>query len=247
MSYYVFLVAALAVAGVGCLLRRRAQFWGQAMMVAGGIGCLVCIGWQVRQTLFAPEPKAPDRGQAVVGYYLANQVLSQIPSTEGTIVLFFPPESVLDEETVGTYAGTFSRVLRGCPGLNVQVLTLAAPAKAAKAGRISLTSFQQAVSNVPPALAYVSFAGVPADIENFRSAEGQPTPDFYVYDPWGTTNWLAALKRGRIKTVIVPRPDIHYQAGEDVSGPPGEVFQQLYLMATPATADEIAPKLRPAQ
>jgi len=242
MTYYVSLVLALAIAGVGCVVRRRSVFWGQAMMVAGCIGCVGCIAWQVRQTLFTPEAKGPDRGQAVVGYYLANQVLSKIPENEGSILLFFPPDSVMDSERVGTYAGTFSRVLGACPGLKVHALTLAVPDRAAKAGQIDLASFQRAASNAPSALAYVSFAGVPADIENFRHAEAQP-PGFFVFDPWGTTNWLAALRKGRVSTVIIPRPDVQPGAGDEISGEPAEVFKQLYLMATPATADEIAAKL----
>jgi hypothetical protein len=243
MTYYILLLLALALAALGYFLRRRSAFWGQAMILVGCAGCFACVFWQVRQTLFTPEAKGPDRGQAVVGYFLANQVLSQIPGTEGSVVLFFPPESVLDSEKVGTYAGTFSRVLRGCPGLKVHVLTLAVPDRAARAGRIPLASFQQAASNAPPALAYVSFAGVPSDIEKFGRKEQSSPPSFFVFDPWGTTNWLAALKSSRVKTVIIPRPDVHAEPGEEISGEPGEVFKQLYLIATPATADDIAGKM----
>ncbi len=243
VTYYFFLVLALAVAGAGCLVRRRSFLWGQRMIIAGCLGCVGCVAWQIRQNLFSSSAKGPDRGQAVVGYFLANQVLGEAGNQQGAVVLFFPPDNVLDAETVGTYAGTFSRVLRGFPGLKVQVLTLAAPAKAAKAGLIPLAAFQRATSNAPPAVAYVSFAGVPADIENFLPTAGPRGPGFFVFDPWRTTNWLGALRKGQVRSVIVPRPGIHPDPDSEISGEPHEVFNRLYLMATPATADKIAAEL----
>jgi hypothetical protein len=243
MTYYFILGLALAVAGSGYLARRRSSFWGQGMMIAGCLGCAGCLAWQIRQNLFSPSAKGPDRSQAVVGYFLANQVLREAGNQQGSVVLFFTPESVLDAETVGTYAGTFSRVLRGFPALKVQVLTLAVPSKAAKAGLIPLTAFQQATSNAPSAVAYVSFAGVPADIDRFLPMSGQGGPGFFVFDPWKTTNWLGALRAGRVRSVIVPRPGVHPGPDSEISGAPDEVFNQLYLMATPETADQIAAEL----
>jgi hypothetical protein len=241
MVYFLLLVSALAVAAAGIWARQRWVFAGQTMMIVGAVGCIACITWQVRHTVLQPTPAGPDRGQAVVGYFLANQVLSEVGNQQGPILLFFPPESVFDEETVGTYAGTFSRVLRGFPALKVQVLTLAVPAKAAKAGLFSLRTFQEAAAKNPAAIAYVSFAGVPVDIAKFQPT-GAPAgaPRFYVFDPWGTTNWLSALREGVVRSVIVPRPGVRHTTGDEVSGEPGTVFNQLYLQATPATADQIA-------
>jgi hypothetical protein len=224
-------------------VRRRSYLWGQVLLVAGCLGCARCLAWQIRQNLFSTSSKGPDRGQAVVGYFLANQVLGEAGNQQGSVVLFFPPDSVLDAETVGTYAGTFSRVLRGFPGLKVQMLTLAVPSKAAKAGLIPLAAFQQATSNAPPAVGYVSFAGVPADIENFLPTAGQRGPGFFVFDPWRTTNWLGALRSGRVRSVIVPRLGVRTAPDSEISCEPREVFSRLYLMATPATADKIAAEL----
>ena len=99
------------------------------------------------------------------------------------------------------------------------------------------------MSNAPPAVAYVSFAGVPADIENLLAMARPQSPACFVFDPWGTTNWLTALKQGRIRTVIVPRPGVNSPAGGEIVGEPNEVFNRLYLMATPATADQTAAQL----
>ncbi len=244
MTYYLVLFGALAVALVGFVVRRRSAIWGQGMIVLGCLGGIGGIAWQIRQTIFSGETAGPDRGQAVVGYVLANRVLADIGLQPGKVVLLFPPESVLDGETVGTYAGTFSRVLRAFPDLKVEVRTLAVPAKAARTGRLPLKAFQASCSNAPPAVACVSFAGVPADIENLQTAGQQSGPPFFVFDPWATTNWLGALKKGRIRTVIVPRPGVRHAPGSEISGEPQEVFDRLYLLATPASADEIAVALQ---
>ncbi len=241
MIYYCFLLGALAVAGLGAWVRRRAASLGHAMIILGVVGCLVCIGWRIRQTLLPPDGSGPDRGQAVVAYYLAQQVLAEVGNQRGSLVLFFPPESVFDADTTGTYAGTFARVLRGFPGLRVEVFALDAPRKAARAGKFTLAAFQQAAFKAnQPIVACVSFAGVPGDIANFATGGSKTEPAFFVFDPWGSTNWVSALKAGRVRSVVVPRPGLNRAASRNISGEPQEVFKQLYFMATPSTADQVA-------
>lgn len=210
------------------------------MIVAGCIACAGGLIWQMRSTVFAPTPKGPDRGQAVVSYYLAGQFLGETALRKGSVLLFFPPDAVMDEEAVGTYAGTFRRVLLGVPGLTVESVTLDVAAKAAKAGNIPISAFQHAITNSSPAVAYVSFAGVPAEIRNLPKEHRRP---LFVFDPWGTTNWVAAMKEGFIKTAIVPRPGV--KPGPDIVGEPYEAFGKLYLMATPSTLDKVLSELRP--
>lgn len=243
MTYYLSFGVLLAAVAVGIWVRPKHAFAGTLMIIAGCIGSVVCLGWQVRQSLFMPAVREPDRGQAVVGYFLANQLLAEIGNAEGRVLLFFPPDSVIDEEAVGTYAGTFKRVLRGFPRLEVQVLTLDVPRKAAKGGQIPLSAFRQVASNAPTAVAAVSFAGVPADIQDFLLAKDQSPPAFFVFDPWSTTNWLAAVKSGRVRCAIVLRPGMRPPSSEAISGEPREVFERFYLMATRANAEEIAGKL----
>ncbi len=243
MIYYLLLLSALAVAGLGCVVLRRSDMWGRAMIIAGCIGCAGCVAWQVWQTMFPPTPSAPDRGHAVVAYFMANHVLGSLSGRQGEILLIFPPESVFDQEAAGTFAGTFSRVLRGIPELKVQSFTLDVPSKAAKTGHIPLQSFQRAISQYPAAAAYVSFAGAPVGLDQESLFKQQTGPGFFVFDPWGTTNWLPALRHGEVRAVILPRPGMR-RAGEEIAGEPAEVFNHYYLLATPATADEVARQLQ---
>ena len=90
----------------------------------------------------------------------------------------------------------------------------------------------------------VSYAGVPADFETLFSA-GQPKiPPFYVFDPEGTTNWLGALKAGRIRAVVLPRPGVDPRGRETIAGMPETIFERFYLLATPANADQVAASLK---
>jgi hypothetical protein len=244
MTFFLILLSALAVGGLGCLVRRRSAFWGQSLIVLGCLGCAGALVWQVRQSLFQPQARGPNRAHAVVSFYLANQTLREVAGRHGLVVLIFPPARVLDEETAQSYARGFSPLLlRGHPELEVQVATLEAPAKAGKAGDLPLAAFKQVVARFPNALAFVSYGGVPADIDQLFPPEQTKPPAFCVFDPAGTTHWVSALKKGRVQMVIVPRPGVNPAAMAGIAGAPGEIFSQLYLLATPETADQIAAQL----
>lgn len=240
--FTLIIVLALGVAAFGCWLRRRFPNLGLLMVMIGILGCAASLFYQVRETLLTPAPKGPLRANAVVAYYLANQFLREPGNEQGTILLLFPPENAMDEDTVATYVDTFGRVLRGFPDFKIEVVRLKVPKKTAKLGRIPLEAFKEATSNAPPAIACVSFAGLPAEVE--KVLPGNQRLGFFAFDPWGTTNWIPALKKGLARVVIVPRPGIRPEVAAEAAGEPHEVFNQLYLLATPGSVDRIAEQLR---
>lgn len=246
MTYFLLLLAMFVVAGLGWLVRRRSLFWSQALIATGCVGCLAVMGWHVRETIFPPAPKPLNRAHAVVGFYLASQTQQEIAGRSGVVVLIFPPPAMLSATARQTYANGFSApLLRGHPELEVQIVTLGASAKGNSSAGAALAAFREALAKFPNALAYVAYAAVPADFaELFPSGQSRLTP-FFLFDPDGTTNWLKALKQGRIRSVIVPRPGMDHAKGAEVSGGPGELFSSFYLMATPANADQVASQLRP--
>jgi hypothetical protein len=241
MTYFLFVLAALAVAGIGCFLRRRSTLWGRGLIVLGCIGCVAVTGWQVRQTLFPAGMHVATHAHRVVGFCLASLAQREIAGQHGTVVLLLPPASALDGETPETYADSLRGPLRwGHPELEVQVATLEAPAKEAKAGTIHLAAFKSAMSKFPGALAFVSYASVPADFGTLFPPEGPAAPPVFVFDGKGTTNWVRPLVQRRIRSVIVPRPDAD---PAKASGRSGEIFGQLYYLAVPETAEQVAAKL----
>jgi hypothetical protein len=240
---YVLLIGALAVGGVGLGIRRRSAFWGQALVIAGCVGCVAVIAWQVRENLFPSNVKPPNRAHAVVGFFLASQAQREIAGQAGTVVLALPPTSILDSETAETYVNAFrAPLLRGHPELQVQVATFEVAAKEAKSGVIPLTSVKQAVEKHPNALAFVCFASLPAGIETL-STDPAKVPPILAFDASGSTNWVTALVQRRLRCVIVPRPNVNPNTAGDVAGMPGEIFGRLYYLATPDTAEQIAAAL----
>jgi hypothetical protein len=244
MTYFLAVAVALMIAGIGWGLRRRFAVLGQGLMVLGCVGCLGVLGWQIRESLFSEDNQPPNRAHAGVSFFLANQTQSAIAGQRGIIVLVFPPTSALDAESAESYANAFrAPLLRGHPEWDVQIATLEAPAKEARAGRMPLAAFQQLIAKYPGALAFACFAAVPPDIETLFSSDQKAMAPWFLFDPQGSTNWVKALKQNRIRSVIVPRPDVNLAAAAGLAGMPGEIFSQLYLLATPSNAEQVAATL----
>jgi hypothetical protein len=238
---FLLLLAALVMSGVGVWMSRRWRVLGQLMMGLGGVGLVGVLALQVRQNLFPPPPKLPNRCNMAVSYCLANCLLGDLAGQSGNVVLLFPQRRLMDADTEQSFEEGFVLPLRHGRGkLHLKALRLEGGKR--DAGH-DLSTFKQALAQAQEALAIVSYAGAPSGFETLFSA-GQPKiAPLYVFDPEGTTNWLSALKQGRIRSVIVPRPGINPAAGAGLAGPPGEIFDQLYLLATPETADQVAAQL----
>jgi hypothetical protein len=238
---FLLLLAALVMSGVGVWMSRRWRVLGQVMMGLGGLGLIGVLALQVRQNLFPPQPKMPNRCNMAVSYCLANCLLGDLAGQSGNVVLLFPQRRLMDADTEQSYEEGFVLTLRHGRGkLHLKALRLEGGNRDAGHG---LSAFKQALAQTPEALAIVSYAGAPSGFETLFSA-GQPKiAPLYVFDPEGTTNWLSALKQGRIRSVIVPRPGVNPATTAGIAGPPGEIFDQLYLLATPETADQVAAQL----
>jgi hypothetical protein len=234
----VLLLAALAIAGVGALIGRRWRVFGQATMGLGGLGLIAVIVVQLRQNVFQPQPKLPNRYQMAVSHVLANSMLVDLAGQSGKVVLLFPRRRDMDEHTEDSYEEGFLPPLRhGRTKLDLKAVRLEGP-------NADLSAFKQALAQTPEAIAVISYAGVPPGFESLFPAAQQASLPFFVFDRDGTTHWLAALKTGRIRAVVVPRPGVDPHSAAGVAGMPDTIFDRFYLLATPANADEIAATLK---
>ena len=222
-------------------MSRRWRGLGQVMMGLGGLGLIAVVAVQVRQNLFPPQPKAPNRCNMAVSYCLANCLLGDLAGQRGNVVLLFPQRRLMDADTEQSYEEGFVLPLRHSGGnLHLKAVHLEGGDRDAAHG---LSALRQALAQSQEALAIVSYAGAPAGFQTLFSAEQPKIAPLYVFDPYGTTNWLSALKEGRVRSVIVPRPGFNPAAGAGIVGQPGEIFNQFYLLATPETADQVAAQL----
>jgi hypothetical protein len=237
MTFFL-LLAALAMAGAGVWMSRRWRILGQAMIALGGLALIGVIVLQFRQNVLPSRHTASRRNQMAASYGLANCLLEDAGSQGGKVVLLFPQRSDMDDDTEGIYADGFIPPLRhGRVKLDLKAVRLEGASR-------DLSAFKQALAQTPEAMAVVSYAGVPEGFETLYPA-GQPeSPSFYVLDSEGTTRWLGALKEGRIRAVVVPRPGVDARGGEEIAGRPETVFEKFYLLATQANADEVAAGLK---
>jgi hypothetical protein len=236
---FLLLLAALAVTGLGAWMSRRGHFAGQVLLGLGGVGLIGVIAVQVRQNLLNPQPRVRNRYEMAVSFRLANCLLEDMAGQSGSVILLFPQRSAMSADAEQNYEEGFVPPLRrGRAKLTLKAVHLEGPNR-------DLSAFKQALANAQGAMAVMSYAGAPAGFETLLSP-GQPgAPPFYVLDADGTTDWLPALKAGRIKAVVVPRPGVAARDWQTITGMPETVFDQYYLLATPANADEVAAALKP--
>lgn len=241
MTYYLLLLPGLVVVVLGLVVRRRAAAWGQGLLLAGCAICLGAFGWQVRQSFYVNVPKVPSRANTVVGYRFAMQLQAMLAGRTGKVVVLLPAS--LSAEAAESTAGAFSApLLRGHPELSVEVVRLESPKHGASSPAVDGAAFKHTLEKFADALAFVSYAGVPADMEKLFTA-APPRGVLLVYDPDGSANWLTPLKQKLILTVVVPRPDVDAAAAAGIAGLPGDIFDQLYWQATSPNADVIAARL----
>jgi hypothetical protein len=239
---FTLLVAALVLAGAGAGISRRWPVLGKVMMGLGGLGLIGIVASEVRQNLFSPQPKAPNRYEMAVSYCLANCMLGDLAGRSGSVVLLFPERRLMNADTEQSFEEGFIPPLRHARvALRVKALRL--EGRDRDGGR-GLSAFQKALAQARDAVAVVSYAGVPTGFERLFAA-GQPKiPTCYVFDPQGTTHWLPALKEGYIRAVVLPRPGMQARGQEEIAGMPQTIFERFYLLATPANAEQTAASLK---
>jgi hypothetical protein len=235
------LVGALVVSGLGAWVSRRWRGLGQALMVLGGLGLIGVLALQVRQNVFPPEPKAPGRCEMAVSGCLADCMMRDLSAQTGDVILLFPNRRFMAAETEQGYEAGFTLPLRHTHrGLHMKALHLEATQGKGGPG---LSEFKQALEQCQDALAVVSYAGAPAGLDALLAEQPKHAP-LYVFDPDGTTHWLAALKSGQIRAVILPRPGTSSRERSSATGMSQTVFDRFYLLATPQTADQVAAEIR---
>jgi hypothetical protein len=236
---FAFLLLSLAVSGVGAWMGRRWGVLGQVLMVVGGLSLIIIVAVQIRQNLFPPQEESPGRCELAVGSCLGNFVGSDFDGQSGTVILLFP--SQMSAHLEQSYEQGFELPLRhGHAALHLKALHLEVEKGQTACG---LAAFKQALAQVPDALAYVSYAGAPPEFDTLFSADQPTIAPFYVFDAQGTTNWLAPLKNGRVRAVVLPRPGVTPRAREAATGMPEAILDQFYLVATSQTADQVATQL----
>ena len=234
--FFLILLPAFVLMGVGFAVRRRSETAGN---VFAGLGVLVCIGaviWQARDTVFTPKNRIPAQDAIALNGVLSGMVQQDIYGKKGIVLLVFPNEKSMKEQTLEDLRNSFRGVLlRGHPEWDVETARL-------QSATGSANEFKAAIAQAKDIVAVVSYAGVPEDIASALPG-GAGSPSVFVFDPQGRTTWVAPLKQGKLRCVVVPRPDVDAKTRESIIGMPAENFGKLFYLATAANADQIASQL----
>ncbi len=229
-AYFLWLALFLAISLAGYLAARRNALVGRTLMAVGAIGCGVLVIRQVYQVAFGGAGRPMDRSIAAAAYYLGHELLGQLPSLEGDICLILPPDSSANQAVLDTAFDTFARVLAPLPTLRLKEASLRTKLRLVEEGRVPNEAFEQALQQVPDAIAYVSFAGVPSDVKRLSlCTKTNPVP-FLVFDPSGGRAWAEMIDQGRIRCVVVPRSELEGGLRGAAIGPPDEIFKERFLM-----------------
>lgn len=243
MTYFLWLLAGLALGAAGVWLRRTRPRTGAALAVVGAGAAIGAVGWQVRSSLFTAAPPALDRYSATVAYFMGQAVLDELRSFEGAVYMLLPPDRGHNARALDSLFNTFARVLAPVAGLRVQDIVVHASEREIQEGRVSLAAFDQALSRATGAVACVSFVGWPREAVKAPPVPAPSPPLLFVFDPAGGTAWQPSLRHGAIRRVIVARPDAVREQEGPLHGPPDELFQRFFLMVRPQDADRVAREL----
>lgn len=244
--YYALILAFVFVAVIGWFVRKRLPASGAALTGVGACGCIVVFGWQLLQFLPGSGLAVTNRSQSALAYVMGQQALQDLQAREGKIALIFPPEGAVDSSQLDSYFEAFARILLRSPKLGVEEVQLKIGIKEARRGQIPSASFLEAIESTREAVAFVSWVGWPPQGEELSVLDRKPRPNIYVYDPFNSTNWVSDLNAGRIKLVVIPRPDAEDRGDAPNVGGPGQIFNRDFIAVTPETlnssrSDAVAP------
>ncbi|MEW6156545.1 MAG: hypothetical protein AB1813_03895 [Verrucomicrobiota bacterium] len=229
---FVILIPLAALIAAGLVMRNRSPRLAPWFLATGSAGCLIVVGWLFYRELISAGPSGPDRPQAAVAYILGQQAARELIGKSGTVGIILSPK-MFSAETLDSQYDTFARVLLPFPDLSFKEITLKSSARAVREGTVPREDFEKLLSEETGMVAYVSFAGVPANVHELPPLQQKNPAPWFVYDPSGSTHWMTALQRGLIRAVAVPKPGMAGAKAERISGSPEEIFRKQFELITP--------------
>jgi len=228
IPFYLLLALAAVVSMAGVSIRRSKPTPSAVLIGAGAVLALAAIGWNVFVNVLDGGERKTDRFHSAVGYVMANRAIPSLAGKKGVVCMLMPKDSATTPEANDGLYEAFARVMLPL-GLEFKEATVETNARKLGSGAIPLEAFDEAAGQVPGAVAYVSFAGAPAGLENSALLKG--AAPLFIFDPAGSANWEPALKAGKVAFVVVPKaaPD----ANAPISGPPEQIFKAHFEVVTP--------------
>ena len=226
--YTFLLIGCLLLGGIGWLLRKKSTLTGQICIGASVAGCLALTVWQAMQSLGSAGVQRSHRGQASVGYTLAQQFLSDSKQRNGEIVLIFPPDKETPPAALDSFYEGYARVMARFRTLQLKEVTMDISSKAIDRGDVDAKALGDVISEHPNALAFVSWVGFPKSVDGIKLFERESFPPIYLYNPSTEQHWKSSMEAGIIQAVATAKVPTTSTPALPNPMNPQEFFKQNY-------------------
>lgn len=221
----------LLMALVGFIL-SQGQKSGRTGQVLKSCGLALVAGAGVWQSVRSWQPEnnqVIDRGQAALGYVMAQQLAGDLQKRDGSILLVMPQDGVADASSLDGFYESFARVLLRMPTLNVSEATLKTSRTELGDGSFSADELRKTLSQHQDPAAIILWTGYPseADTQGVLAEYSQKKTTIYTCDFFGTGNWKAGLENKTLVKAFVPLAGVELESVPDGS-PPETIFRLLY-------------------
>lgn len=226
------------IGGIGFLLAlvgfvlSQSQKSGRNGQVLKSCGLVLVAGACVWQSVRSWQPENSmviDRGQAALGYVMAQHLSGDLQKREGAVLLVMPQDGVADASSLDGFYESFARVLLRMPTLTVSEATLKTSRTELGDGSIREEELRKTLSGHQNPAAIILWTGYPTDAGAQAVLEeySQKKTTIYSCDFFETGSWKAGLENKTVTRAFVPLPGVDVQSVPDGS-PPETIFRALY-------------------
>lgn len=231
MYIWILCGVGVVIAAIGFALDQSRNRMASQVKTLGLVILVVGTIWKSIES-WKPELSAPiDRGQAAIGYVMAQNLPRNLNIRSGPILLVMPKDGIASTSSLDGFYESFARVMLNFPALNVQEATIDITRSQLESGAISAQSLQNAIPENPPPAAIILWVGFPtiAESQSLLQSFHEKKTAIYSCDFYQTGAWKEAVQSGVIDKAFVPLADADSQKMPSAA-PPDVIFNSLFQM-----------------
>lgn len=217
------------IAAVGFALGQSRNQMANQVKTVGLVLVVVGTIWKSIES-WKPELSAPiDRGQAAIGYVMAQNLPRTLSIRSGPVLLVMPEDGIANTSSLDGFYESFARVLLNFPALNVQEATVEITKSQLESGAIPAQSLKNAIPENPAPAAIILWVGFPTlpESQDLLKSFHEKKTAIFSCDFYRTGSWKEAVQAGVIDKAFVPLADADSQ-NMPSAAPPDVIFKSLF-------------------
>ena len=221
----------LLMALVGFILSQSHKS-GRSGQVLKSCGLVLVAGACVWQSIRSWQPEnnlVIDRGQAALGYVMAQHLSGDLQKREGAVLLVMPQDGVADASSLDGFYESFARVLLRIPTLKVSEATLKTSRTEMGDGSFSADELRKTLSQHQDPAAIILWTGYPSEsgTQGILRGFSENKTTIYACDFFDTGHWKTGMENETLTKAFVLLPGVDMEKVPDGS-PPETIFKALY-------------------